>query len=116
MDIFVLNSSHSKEFCELCQNFKLKDGVTADDLIQKGGFTNYYKPSLYFQRKLCMKDKYPVTFAITINKKTLKIKNFDLLDECFGQPHFCGKEEYEQCREIMDRLIDKDLFEWRVKI
>ncbi len=115
MDVFVLNHSHSKEFCKLCQNFKLKDGVTANNLIRKGGFTNYYKPDLYFIRMLHTSDQYPISFSIIINKKTLEIESFKLLDECFGQPHFCGKEEYEQCKKIMNRLVCKNLFEWDKK-
>lgn len=113
MDVYVLPGHYADAFCKLCESVRIKPGVTAEDLMEKGGFTNFSKPWLYFHRWIKQEDKYPVSFGICIQKKTMRIREMKILDENFGQPHFCTKNEYEQCKKYIEELVGKGLLERR---
>ncbi|MCR5177327.1 MAG: hypothetical protein K6C05_10860 [Anaerovibrio sp.] len=110
MTVYVLNpdKGYGKKFVELCGKIQINSYATTDDFI-KAGFTNYHEPSLYFSRPIKEDDKYPVSFSILVDKKSLKIKEFNLLDENFLQPHFCNREEYEQIEQYTNMLVKKGI-------
>jgi len=110
LDICVLRGSHADRMSKLCSRVKVREGLTAKDFI-KGGFTNYSEPVLYYCRRIKEKDNYPVSFSISLDKATLEIKEFCLLDEEFCQPHPCGKDEYRQVKEQIRHLVNRRLFE-----
>ena len=75
------------------------------------GFTNFYKPHLYFSRRLKQPDNYNVSFGIIVSKKTKKILSFEILDENFCQPCFCTDNDLKQVKNIVDELIKKGILE-----
>lgn len=68
-------------------------------------------PTLHKSWRIKLKDKYPVSFIVDIVKSSLKIAEFIVCDECFGQPHPCGKEEYRQIEQIINELVNKKILE-----
>ncbi|MCL1696345.1 hypothetical protein [Lysinibacillus sp. BPa_S21] len=61
---------------------KLKSNQTVESLT-KYGFSNHHEPTLYFCRILID----DISFSISVDKKSLWIKNIDVLDENFLQPY-----------------------------
>ncbi len=104
MYIYVCGGDHEEEMCELCENLTVSKNIKPEDLLAYG-FTNYNKPCYYKVWSILESDKYPVSFAMTIKKKGMKIESFDLLDENFMQPHPCGKEEFDQIEAIINKMI-----------
>ena len=114
MDIYVLNGneSYGKKFIELCESVQLKKDITPEFLMDKG-FTNYHKPTLYYLRGMNKKN-YHVSFSISIDKKTMRIKSFDLLNEEILQPHRCNEYDYKQVEIYINSLIKKGVLERKV--
>lgn len=48
---------------------------------------------------------HPVTFGITIDAKRFEIKEIDLIDDMFGQPHSTNVEYNQKIKNIIDGLI-----------
>ena len=105
MDIYVNGGEFENEVCELCDNLIIPKNIKRKHLLDYG-FTNYDAPYYYKVWSILESDKYPVSFAMTIKKKGMKIESFDLLDENFMQPHPCGKEEFDQIEAIINKMID----------
>lgn len=105
MDIYVCGGDFENEVCELCENLIIPKNIKRKHLLDYG-FTNFDAPYYYKVWSIIESDKYPVSFAMTIKKKGMKIKSFDLLDENFMQPHPCGKEEFDQIEAIIKKMID----------
>ena len=63
------------------QNAMIQANVLDDKKMREIGFTDYSKDSWYYCRGLGS----DISFNVSINKKTSKIK-IDVLDECFLQP------------------------------
>ena len=109
MDIYVLPSKHEKEFVELCESLKVAKGATVETL-KKSGFTNYYEPHLYWCKHLYA--DYDVSFSVVIDKFTLEIKEFDILDENFLQPFFCNDREFKIVQDMIRHLINVGVLEY----
>lgn len=105
MDIYVYGGDHAEKMCELCENLTVSKNIKQEDLLAYG-FTNYNKPYYYKVWGIVESDKYPVSFAIRIKKRGMKIESFDLLDENFLQPHPCGKEEFDQIEAIIRKMMN----------
>lgn len=105
MDIYVYGGDFENEVYELCENLIIPKNIKRKHLLDYG-FTNFDAPYYYKVWGIIESDKYPVSFAMTIKKKGMKIESFDLLDENFMQPHPCGKEEFEQIEAIIKKMID----------
>ena len=104
MDISVLPGQFSKEFVALARKYKVSG---TEEILGSCGFTNYYKPILWFCKGIKEPDNYPVSFSIEVNKKTMKIRAMEIIDENFLQPHFCGDNELPQIKEILNDLEKK---------
>ena len=63
------------------QNAMIQANILDDKKMREIGFTDYSKDSWYYCRGLGSN----ISFNVSINKKTNKIK-IDVLDECFLQP------------------------------
>jgi hypothetical protein len=93
------------------KHIKIAENQTAESLM-KYGFTNHHKPDLYFCRGVG-KD---ISFNLSVDKKTLQIKNIDILDEDFLQPydyqamllknknHPIAKSVYYKVNELLGKL------------
>jgi len=110
MDIYVLPDYKAKEFVAFCEVLQIKKNTTVEKMLESG-FTNFYKPHLYFSRRLKQPDNYNVSFGIIVSKKTKKILSFEILDENFCQPCFCTDNDLKQVKNIVDELIKKGILE-----
>lgn len=108
MDIYVCGGDYAEKLCGLCENLAVSKNIQQENLLDYG-FSNAYSPHYRKTRRIKQSDKYPVSFAITIKKKGMKIESFDLFDENFMQPHPCGKEEFEQIEAIIKKIIDDNI-------
>lgn len=106
MTVYVLNGAKAKEFKKLCNTLSLADGAT-EQMLLDNGFTNFNEPYFYFAKPIIYDDKYPVSFTITISKKTMKIKEISIMDNQFGQPHFCDETALNQINQYVNELIEK---------
>ena len=104
-DIFVsmFDKKYGKKFVDLCENLQLKKNLEVEDFL-KAEFTNFHEPDLYFCKIINDDKDYPISFSVTVSKKTLQIKEFALLDECALQPCICKKEYFEEITKIIDNL------------
>lgn len=105
MDIYVCGGDYAEKLCGLCENLAISKDVKQGDLLDYG-FSNAYSPHFRKTWRIKQPDKYPVSFAITIKKKGMKIESFELLDENFMQPHPCGKKEFDQIKTIIKKMIN----------
>lgn len=105
MDIYVCGGDHAEKMCELCENLTVSKNIKQEDLLAYG-FTNHNKSYYYKVWGIMESDKYPVSFAIRIKKRGMKIESFELLDENFLQPHPCGKEEFSQIEAIIRKMMN----------
>ena len=64
---------------------KLNSNLTVDDFLN-AGFTNYYEPTLFFNRIIAGKGNYTDSLLIEVGKKTLKLEEIGILDDSFCQP------------------------------
>lgn len=108
--VYVHGGNCESKFLKLCESLQVHESATVESLL-KAGFTNYSWPILHKSWRIKLKDKYPVSFVMNIAKKTLKISEVMVFDECFGQPHPCGKKEYEQIEQIINELVNKKILE-----
>lgn len=108
MTVYVLGHAKSKEFIALCKKLSLADNVTEQSLLDNG-FTNFNKPYFYFSRPIIYDDKYPVSFSITIRKKTMRISTIEIIDNEFGQPHFCDETALRQVTKYINGLVAKKI-------
>ena len=109
MTIYCLDGQKAKDFVSLCNKVKINLNKTCQDFLDNG-FTNYYEPDLYFCRRIKYKDNYPVSFNIFIQKNKMKLSSFEIIDEEFGQPHFCDDTAFIQIKNIINELLNKELF------
>ena len=108
--LYVCGGDCEDKLIKLLEGLQVHRGATVESLL-KDGFTNYSEPILHKSWRIKLKDKYPVSFVMNIAKKTLKISEVIVFDECFGQPHPCGKEEYMQIEQIVNELVNKKILE-----
>ena len=108
--LYVCGGDCEDKLIKLLEGLQVHRGATVESLL-KDGFTNYSEPILHKSWRINLKDKYPVSFVMNIAKKTLKISEVIVFDECFGQPHPCGKEEYMQIEQIVNELVNKKILE-----
>ena len=107
MNIFILPCKNEKEFELLAKSLV----VTGNEKeFRDYGFTNAYKPRLYWCKQLKERDNYDVSFGISINKKRMKISDFEILDENFCQPIFCSDDELLQIKDIIHDMVSHGLF------
>jgi hypothetical protein len=107
MITYVLSGERAKEFCKLANSLIVTG--TAQNFIDYG-FTNHDDPRLYWYRKIKEPDNYEISFGITIDKKTMKIDDIEILDEHFLQPSFCGDTEWTQVKKNVQDMIQSGLF------
>ena len=105
MDIYVCGGDYAEKLCNLCEGLEVSKNIKRKNLLNYG-FTNFNAPYYYKVWSIIEFDKYPVSFAMKIKKKGMKIESFDLLDDNFIQPHPCGKEEFEQIEAIIKKMIN----------
>jgi len=99
--------THGKRLIDLCNSIKLREGITKDE-IMSAGFSNHYKPNLYYCTRVNKSDSpIGVTFNITIDAEGLFIKDIMVLDEGILQPMNVSKFEYDRCVEIINMFINK---------
>lgn len=108
-DIYVCGGTHKDKMVHYLRKLELEENLLAEDFL-KAGFTNYNEPVLYYCRMIQESDNYPVSFVIMVNKEDLTMKEFDLLDENFLQPHPCGKREFREIQKIIEHLQDVGIF------
>ena len=108
--LYVCGGDCEDKLIKLLEGLQVHRGATVESLL-KDGFTNYSEPILHKSWRIKLKDKYPVSFVMNVAKKTLKISEVIVFDECFGQPHPCGKEEYMQIEQIVNELVNKKILE-----
>ena len=108
--LYVCGGDCEDKLIKLLEGLQVHRGATVESLL-KDGFTNYSKPILHKSWRIKLKDKYSVSFVMNVAKKTLKISEVIVFDECFGQPHPCGKEEYMQIEQIVNELVNKKILE-----
>lgn len=108
--VYVYGGDCKDKLLRLLEPLQLHEAVTVEDLL-KAGFTNYFEPILHKSWQIKQIDGYPVSFYIDIAKDSLKITEYTVLDEFFGQPHPCGKKEYEQIEQIINELVHKKILE-----
>ena len=106
-------SPHGKRLIDLCNSINLRDGIAKDE-IMSAGFSNHYKPNLYYCTRV-NKSNSPIgaTFNITIDAKELFIKDIMVLDEETLQPINISKFEYVRCVEIINMFINKKVLEMK---
>lgn len=83
---------------------KLTSDQTVESLLNYG-FSNHHEPTLYFCRMLIDE----ISFNINIDKKSLKIKNIDVLDEDFLQPYdyqriLMSDTNHKYARMVFDKV------------
>ena len=108
--LYVRGGGCEDKLIKLLEGLQVHRAATVESLL-RAGFTNYSKSILHKSWRIKLKDKYPVSFVMNIAKKTLKIIDVMVFDECFGQPHPCGKKEYEQIEQIINELVNKKILE-----
>ena len=108
--LYVHGGYCEDKLIKLLEGLQVHRGATVESLL-KDGFTNYSEPILHKSWRIKLKDKYPVSFVMNVAKKTMKISEVMVFDECFGQPHPCGKEEYMQIEQIVNELVNKKILE-----
>ena len=108
--LYVCGGDCEDKLIKLLEGLQVHRAATVESLL-KDGFTNYSEPILHKSWRIKLKDKYPVSFVMNVAKKTLKISEVIVFDECFGQPHPCGKEEYMQIEQIVNELVNKKILE-----
>lgn len=108
--VYVSGGNCESKLLKLCESVQIHESVAIESLLE-AGFTNVVESILHKSWAIRLKDKYPVSFIVNISKGTRKIKEFMVLDERFGQPHPCGKKEYEQIEQIINELVNKKILE-----
>lgn len=109
--LYVHGGYCEDKLIKLLEGLQVHRGATVESLL-KDGFTNYSEPILHKSWRINkLKDKYPLSFVMNVAKKTLKISEVIVFDECFGQPYPCGKEEYMQIEQIVNELVNKKILE-----
>lgn len=112
IDVYVLNGEYTERLLHLLEQLRMNKPATVECLLDNG-FTNCWGNTFRKVWTLRLSDKYPVSFAMDVIKyrQYLELVRFVLFDELFGQPHPCGKEEYEQIEKIIAKLVDKNILE-----
>ena len=113
MIVYVLGGKWSKQFIKLCESLEVCPGMTKEKLLE-AGFTNYHKPSFCWLKRINHKTKretklFPVTLNVVISAETLQLKEFCLLDECFGQPSACNEFQFLQIEQYINELKNKNI-------
>ena len=72
MDIYVCGGDYAEKLCKLCENLAVSKNIKREKLLDYG-FTNFNAPYYYKVWGIIESDKYPVSFAMTIKKKGMKI-------------------------------------------
>ena len=103
------NDKDTLNFISLCESLSVKEQDYT--VFLKHGFTNAYKPVIYYCKRISKKNNVPITFNLSINKKTMTIKDIDLLDEYVLQPTRCSKKELDTATQIIYELINKNLLQ-----
>lgn len=110
VDFYCLPNETSRKLWHKLSKYSVNPKAKKKDFL-KNGFSNYHKPSLYFCRRLTdPKMILCKSFSITVNAKTLKISEYDILDEDFLQPANVDKEDCRKILEYMDEFVKRGLF------
>lgn len=110
VDFYCLPNETSHKLWHKLSKYSVNPKAKKKDFL-KNGFSNYHKPSLYFCRRLTdPKMILCKSFSITVNAKTLKISEYDILDEDFLQPTNVDKEDCRKILEYMDEFVKRGLF------
>ena len=110
VDFYCLPNETSHKLWYKLSKYSVNPKAKKKDFLENG-FSNYHKPSLYFCRRLTdPKMVLCKSFSITVNAKTLKISEYDILDEDFLQPTNVDKEDCRKILEYMDEFVKRGLF------
>ena len=110
VDFYCLPNETSHKLWHKLSKYSVNPKAKKKDFLENG-FSNYHKPSLYFCRRLTdPKMILCKSFSITVNAKTLKISEYDILDEDFLQPTNVDKEDCRKILEYMDEFVKRGLF------
>lgn len=110
VDFYCLPNETSHKLWHKLSKYSVNPKAKKKDFLENG-FSNYHKPSLYFCRRLTdPKMILCKSFSITVNVKTLKISEYDILDEDFLQPTNVDKEDCRKILEYMDEFVKRGLF------
>lgn len=110
VDFYCLPNEASHKLWHKLSKYSVNPKAKKKDFLENG-FSNYHKPSLYFCRRLTdPKMILCKSFSITVNAKTLKISEYDILDEDFLQPTNVDKEDCRKILEYMDEFVKRGLF------
>lgn len=110
VDFYCLPNETSHKLWHKLSKYSVNSKAKKKDFLENG-FSNYHKPSLYFCRRLTdPKMILCKSFSITVNAKTLKISEYDILDEDFLQPTNVDKEDCHKILEYMDEFVKRGLF------
>ncbi len=109
------------------EKIELNSNLTVDDFLN-AGFTNYYAPTLFFNRRIAGKGNYTDSLLIDVEKKTLKLKEIGILDDSFCQlsplndlfegrkKHPTNKYQEEAIKNVnkyIDELIEKGILVYK---
>ena len=104
------------------KRIKLTEGMTAERLLQYG-FSNHHAPTLYFGRMVGPE----ISFNLVVDKKSLFIKNIDVLDEDFLQPydyqamlmrdqtHPLARQVFDEVDKVLSKLQDDGILNGYVR-
>lgn len=111
-----LGGNYEKKLEDLLDKIRLRAGLTGEE-CKKAGFSDSVKGTYYYHRRLHEDDNYPVSLDITIKEQEdnedLVFNEVFVVDECFLQPHPCGKQEYRQIEQLIRELINKKILAWK---
>lgn len=110
VDFYCLPNEMSHKLWHKLSKYSVNPKAKKKDFL-KNGFSNYHKPSLYFSHRLTEPKMIPCkSFSIIVNAKTLKINEYNILDEDFLQPTSVDRENCRKILEYMDEFVKRGLF------
>lgn len=110
IDFYCFPDKTSEKLWKNLSKYFVNPKAKKKDFLENG-FSNYHKPSLYFSHRLTEPKMIPCkSFSIIVNAKTLKISDYNILDEEVLQPTNVNKEDCRKILEYMDEFVKKGLF------
>lgn len=110
IDFYCLSDEMSEKLWKKLSKYFVNPKANKKDFLENG-FSNYHKPSLYFSHRLTKPKMIPCkSFSIIVNAKTLKISEYNILDEEFLQPTNVDKKDCHKILKYMDEFVKRGLF------
>ena len=85
---------------------------SADDFLNNH-FSEFSAGKIYKSWNITGKDRYEVSFGMTIDREQMDLKTLEVLDENFCQPHFTDAEYNGKIKEILKKLSDQKLINYK---